>query len=163
MPWGQCRFSHSWKLALMSNGPLIRYPKLRFAHAPGMPGTFSPQRLQRQSLASDPGMHHGTFVTHVSWCTSGSLIRGGGENVPGIPGASATRNIAYLVRVPLHSVIIIHVLISNYFHYNDVIITSLIIVYSTVYSGADQRQLQSSASLAFVWGTHRGPVNSPHK
>ena len=38
-------------------------------------------------------------------------------------------------------------------------ITSLPIVYSTVYSGADQRKHQSSASLAFV----RGPVNSPHK
>ena len=42
-------------------------------------------------------------------------------------------------------------------------ITSLTIVYSTVYSGADQRKHQSSASLAFVQGIHRGPVNSPHK
>ena len=55
-------------------------------------------------------------------------------------------------------------------HYNDVImsaiasqITSLTIVYSTVYPGADQSKHQSSASLAFVWGIHRGPVNSPHK
>ena len=56
------------------------------------------------------------------------------------------------------------------FHYNGVImdaiaskITSLTIIYSTVYSGADQRKHQSSASLAFVWGIHRRPVNSPHK
>ena len=42
-------------------------------------------------------------------------------------------------------------------------ITSLPIVYSTVYSDADQRKHQSPASLAFVWGIHRGPVNSPHK
>ena len=42
-------------------------------------------------------------------------------------------------------------------------ITSLTIVYSTVYSGADQSKHQSSASLAFVWGSHRGPVNSPQK
>ena len=42
-------------------------------------------------------------------------------------------------------------------------ITSLTVVYSTVYSGADQSKHQSSASLAFVWGIHRGPVNSPHK
>ena len=42
-------------------------------------------------------------------------------------------------------------------------ITSLTIVYSAVYSGADQSKHQSSASLAFVWGIHRGPVNSPHK
>ena len=32
-----------------------------------------------------------------------------------------------------------------------------------VYSGADQRKHQSSASLAFVRGIHRSPVNSPHK
>ena len=42
-------------------------------------------------------------------------------------------------------------------------ITSLTIVYWTVYSGADQRKHQSCASLAFVWGIHRWPVNSPHK
>ena len=42
-------------------------------------------------------------------------------------------------------------------------ITSLAIVYSTVYSGADQRKHQSFASLAFVRGIHRWPVNSPHK
>ena len=34
-------------------------------------------------------------------------------------------------------------------------ITSLTVVYSTVYSEADQRKHQSSASLAFVWGIHR--------
>ena len=55
-------------------------------------------------------------------------------------------------------------------HYGDVImgatasqITSLTIVYSTVYSDADQRKHQSSASLTFVRGIHQGPVNSPHK
>ena len=55
-------------------------------------------------------------------------------------------------------------------YYTDVImgatvsqITSLTIVYSTVYSNADQRKYQSSASLAFVRGIHRRPVNSPHK
>ena len=42
-------------------------------------------------------------------------------------------------------------------------ITSLIIVHSTVYSDADQWKHQCSASLAFVQGIHRGPVNSPHK
>ena len=42
-------------------------------------------------------------------------------------------------------------------------ITSLTIVYSTVYSDADQRKHRSSASLAFVRGIHRGPVNFPHK
>ena len=55
-------------------------------------------------------------------------------------------------------------------HYNDVImstmasqIASLEIVYSTAYSGADQRKHQSSASLAFVRRIHRWPVNSTCK
>ena len=55
-------------------------------------------------------------------------------------------------------------------HYSDVImgaiasqISNLMIVYSTVYSDVDQRKHQSSASLAFVWGSHRGPVNSRRK
>ena len=63
---------------------------------------------------------------------------------------------------------VFHVLLLN--HYSDVIlgaiasqITSITIVYSSVYSDADQRKHQSSASLAFVWGSHRGPVTSPHK
>ena len=61
---------------------------------------FPRHRHQRKTLVtcSDPGMHHGMCVTTVSWCMSGSLIRGGGENVPGIPGACATRNFAYLVK-----------------------------------------------------------------
>ena len=42
-------------------------------------------------------------------------------------------------------------------------ISSLKIAYSIVYSGADQSKHQSSASLAFVRGIHRGPVNSPHR
>ena len=53
-------------------------------------------------------------------------------------------------------------------HYTDVImdtmasqITSLTVV--TVYSSADQRKHHSSASLAFVRGIHRWPVNFPHK
>ena len=42
-------------------------------------------------------------------------------------------------------------------------ITSLAIVYATVYSGGDQGKHQRSVSLAFVRGIHRSPVNSPHK
>ena len=57
-------------------------------------------RFQRKPLDSDPDMHHGTCVKHVPWCTSGSLTNDGGENIPGIPGACATRNFAYLVRGP---------------------------------------------------------------
>ena len=47
--------------------------------------------------------------------------------------------------------------------YDGVSITGVTIVYSTVGSGADQRKHQSSASLVFVKGIHRWPVNSPHK
>ena len=54
--------------------------------------------------------------------------------------------------------------------YGDVImgaiasqIAGLMIVYSTVYSGADQIIHQSSASLDFVRGIPRWPVTSPHK
>ena len=53
-------------------------------------------------------------------------------------------------------------LTSSVQHYSDVImgtiasqITSLTVVYLTVYSDADQRKHQSSASLAFVLGIHR--------
>ena len=56
------------------------------------------------------------------------------------------------------------------FHDGDVIrsamayqITSLTIVYSIAYSDAYEINHQGSASLAFVRGIHRWPVNSPHK
>ena len=55
-------------------------------------------------------------------------------------------------------------------HYSGVImsvvvslITSLMIVYSTIYSGADQRKHQSSAQQAFVRGIRPWPTNSPQK
>ena len=55
-------------------------------------------------------------------------------------------------------------------HYNDVImsamasqITSRAIVYLVVCSGTYQRKHQTYASLAFVWGINRWPVNSPHQ
>ena len=54
-------------------------------------------------------------------------------------------------------------------HYIDVIMTTSVSnhqphdFFSTSYSDADQRKHQSSASLAFVRGIHRGPVNSPQK
>ena len=83
------------------------------------------------------------------------------------------------ISTAMHLVCIFHYTIRGYSimynfrgntHYNDVTmgsmmsqITSLTIVYSAVYSGADQRKHQSSASLAFMWRIHLGPVNSPHK
>ena len=75
------------------------------------------------------------------------------------------------VHYNLHPVIYGHLPNVVWFtHYGDIImgaiasqITSLTIVYSAVYWDTDQRKHKSSASLAFVWGIHRGPVNSPHK
>ena len=76
----------------------------------------------------------------------------------------------YRINYAQNCVVLCFVLVVLPIHYDDVImvavasqITSLTIFYSTVYSDADQRKHQSSASLAFVWGIHRGPVNSPQK
>ena len=43
---------------------------------------FPCHQRQRKPLVSDPGMHHGTCGTHVTWGMSGSLNRCGGGNVP---------------------------------------------------------------------------------
>ena len=76
----------------------------------------------------------------------------------------------FLVKLPSAECPKTPLIIRQHWHYNDFImsaiaseITSLMIVYSTVYSVADQRKHQSSTSLAFVRGSHLGPVNSPHK
>ena len=77
-------------------------------------------------------------------------------------GRSVTRKFLSYCRIRLLTMITLH--------YNGVImsamtsrITSHTTVYSSDYSGGDQRKHQSSASLAFVTGIHRWPVNSPHK
>ena len=85
---------------LCLHGPIVSYVKLQAARAPEMPGTFSPSLR-----VCEPGMHHGTCVTHVPWCMPGSLSSGflssrWRENVPGIPGACATHKCTYLVRGP---------------------------------------------------------------
>ena len=72
----------------LCNGPFTRYVKLRVAHAPGMPGKFSPP-----PQISDSDMHHGTCVTHVPWCMPGSLTSGFPWNRCGENGAWATRNL----------------------------------------------------------------------
>ena len=58
------------------HGPLARCVQFRLAHAPGMPGTFSPP-----PRVSDPDMRHGTWhasrhVTQVPRCKPGSLTSG---------------------------------------------------------------------------------------
>ena len=61
-----------WRLnGMWCHGPLTGYVEWRVAHAPGMPGTFSPS-----PRVSDPDMHHDTSVMHVPWCMPGSLTGG---------------------------------------------------------------------------------------
>ena len=80
---------------------LCQIRKITGAHAPGLLGSFSPP-----PQVSDPDIHHGTYVTHVSWCKPGSLTssffwsRRRGKKIPGIPCACATRSFMYLVRGP---------------------------------------------------------------
>ena len=85
VPWASCQIRKTVGCACAGNAGNV----------------FSATDFKRKPLYSDHGMHHGTCVTHVPWCMSGSLTHGGGENVPGIPGACATRNFTYLVRGPL--------------------------------------------------------------
>ena len=70
--WTQYR----WKMVCVHGSIILTWPscqirKIAGAHAPDMPGTFSPS-----PQVSDPGMHHGTCVTRVPWCMPGSLTNG---------------------------------------------------------------------------------------
>ena len=83
--------------------------------------------------------------------------------------AKVTSGIAYACKPNLMAPSPCAPSITGSYHYNDVImraiasqITSRTIVNSIVYSDADHRKHQSSASLTFVREIHRGPVNSPH-
>ena len=112
----------------------------------------------------------------IIWCSTGPVV-----NISFVP-ISACRNKRWRWRhnscapgscdltMPSLNMLPLKAMMKWAFHYGDVKmgtmasqITSLALVYSTVYSGTDQRKHQSSASLAFVRGIHRGPVNSPHK
>ena len=81
------------------HGPLARYVKLRDAHAPGMPGTFSPP-----PRVSDSDIHHGTRVTYVPWCMTGSLtsvfLWSQWREKRSRYCVYATRNFTYLIRGP---------------------------------------------------------------
>ena len=75
--------------------------------------------------------------------------------------------IMMMITITIKTIIIIKTILGNYC---DAImgtmssqITSPTIVYSTAHSGRYQRKHQGSASLVFVWGIHRWPMNSPHK
>ena len=60
-------------------------------------------------LANNPDIHQGTWATHVPWCIPGSVTSGflwnrWREKVPSIPGACATLNFTYLIRVPWYGI-----------------------------------------------------------
>ena len=90
---GESPWEEAWNMGLL---PDTKNCKLRMCRECWE--RFPHHRLQRKPLFSDPGMNHYTCVTHLPWCMSGWLTRVGGENVPGIPGACATRNFTYLAR-----------------------------------------------------------------
>ena len=88
------------------------------------------------------------------------------ENTRMIPVVSIEKDPAIRKTSPWQVVVVV----LGCLHYNDVImgaiasqITSLTVVFSTVYLDTDKRKHQISASLAFVRGIHRRPVNSPYK
>ena len=96
-------FVHQNSSPQRGNGPLTRYAKLRVAHVPGMLGTFSPPPTSK-AIASRRSRHATRHVrTLVPWCMPESLTRGGGENVPGIPGACANRNVFVSGKRPMRS------------------------------------------------------------
>ena len=76
------------------------------------------------------------------------------QNVPGSSASVFTGNIG-LVCLGTYGDVIMGMVASQ--------ITSLTIVYSTIWLDADQRKHQNCALLAFVRGIHRWLVNSPHK
>ena len=84
-----------WPLCSTHSGVVVQWASYQIRKIAGCAcagnagNVFPRRRFQRKPLVSDPGMHHGTCVTHVPWCMSGSLTCGDGENVPGIPGACA--------------------------------------------------------------------------
>ena len=58
------------------------------------------RREYRERFTTSQRSRHASQHVRDARAVSGSLTRYGGENVPGIPGACATRNFVYLVRGP---------------------------------------------------------------
>ena len=130
---------------------------LRKYPSDGMVG-IDPSHESRNASDKYPTMQH--FITEIvrisvtKWCIAGYGIGTLWDYKIGILKA-----LLILVKCPI-------CLPYQLIHYGDVImdissqITSLTIVYSTVYSDADQRKHQSSTSLAFVRGIHRSQMAS---
>ena len=83
------------------NGSLARYVKLGLAHAPGMPGPFSPPQTSKET-ASKRSRHASRHVRDARAVMHFGIANPrGGEHVPGIPGTCVTRNSMHLARGPL--------------------------------------------------------------
>ena len=103
--------------------------------------------------------NHNSFVAHALSAWTPHIINI--SHNPALVAASSDEYISSHVHTVLLFVFLLWLCsqcIGRSHHYNDVImtvmaseITSLMVVYSTVYSGTDQRKHQSSASLSFVF------------
>ena len=105
-----------WNTAIPSDPCRIRKIDCGFRLRRVCRERFPRNQVKRKPLVSDPGMLHSTCVTRMPWRMSGSLTRGGGENVPGIPDARATRNFAYLVNCPLMGLCVFSILCIYFVH-----------------------------------------------
>ena len=104
-----------------------------------------------------------TNINHVHACTHSHFIFWCVHNIADI------WQTIYSIAI-IWSKIVFLIVTKSDWHYVDVIMTTMAsqitgvsIVHSTVCSGADKWKHRSSASLVFVRGIHRWPVNSPHK
>ena len=70
LPWSSCQIGKIVGCACAGNAGNV-FPSTDF---------------KRKTLVSDPNMHHGTCVTHVPWCMSGSLTTVAGKTFTAFPG-----------------------------------------------------------------------------
>ena len=115
------------------------------------------ERFPRHRGVSDPGMQS-RRMKHVPWCMSKSLTHSGRENVPSIPGAWATRNIAYLVRGPWPSCFT-YCLVCFLWNKKFIIVTILYVISAItlrvsgglLYLSAESLQCFGSMSRFLLW------------
>ena len=117
-------------------------------------------------------MYHGEtgFITLIATTMIDIIMYSGEQSTPNTNTRVLCINFGFNVRWSCYARVQNVFLHACLIHYNDVIMVTMAshiispaIVHTAVYSGADQRKHQCSASVAFVWGIHRLPVNSQHK
>ena len=151
---------------------------------------FPRNRLQRKPLVSDPGMLHGTSITHVPWCMSGSLTSGGGENGPDKRPMELTYDVVKLCEAVNELEIRLQIGVcvpfipggAGWFESHDVdvigtadvpvcspaVITSRVTQDEFVLADTEQHDdvikwKHFPRNWPFVREIHRSPVNFPHK